>query len=307
MTAGATSQLEATTADIYSGTSIFHPPPAPTAHEVPSKHNGTEHRQNLYQLLLNRSVLFYGPANTSCWVSRCNHDYTIITNNMFAILPPDRCGVKVKNSRLLVTNRFYSHMVEQLGDNASFAPHFAALAAILCTSRSTCAHMSAKLTPKFPHLNFYGMLPPDIGHGVANTLPYLLKTLKGVPLRSLHITGVTFYEGGQQYVSGYGLKAESTGRHDADANKNYTLASLASCSDGWGGRVPPIRITLDFPRCHNGTRSRYRATHPGSAPNLTTHLYRYAFYCPFMASLEESQRERLEGRMDPMRTRCLPD
>lgn len=48
---------------------------------------------------------------------------------------------------------------------------------------------------------------------------------------------------GQQYVSGYGVREESTKRHDAAANKNYTLKEVARL------RNLSFDASIDYPRC----------------------------------------------------------
>ena len=151
----------------------------------------------LRQALHNRSVLFYGPAATGCRVQsdagRCSYDVTIITNNMFTVLPPDSCAAPTTPPlRLLVVNRLFSHLLEGHFANGSYPTHFAALGGILCTDRSTCTRLDATLRPA-PHLTFAWMKGPELP-GVANTLPYVLKAMRGTGWRKLHVTGVTFYD-----------------------------------------------------------------------------------------------------------------
>jgi hypothetical protein len=196
--------------------------------------------------LANASVLFYGPANTSvaCRVDRCAYDWVVLTNNMFTLLPPDPCQNHGRARRIQLVNRHYSHFLEGHYVNRSFAAHFAALSAILCTYHKSCASLWTHdgLSRRLE----FGVLPRPAVNGVANTLPYFLKGLRGVPLRHLHVTGVTFYEHGQQYVPGYRLSAESY-RHDVASNKNYSLTELH--------KLGPSVATIDYPDCASHSQS----------------------------------------------------
>ena len=199
--------------------------------------SNTSTRLDWQPLVHNASVLFYGPANTShgCSVDRCRHDVVIITNNMFTLLPPDPCPQR----RILVVNRFYSHVLEAQFANRSFASHFHGLSAVLCTDRRTCERVRTSLSPL--SMPFASMATPAVQHGLANTLQFVLKALRGTGFRTLHVTGVTFYEGGQSYVGGYGLTTVGA-RHDQSANKAYALQELRN--------MGPSKATIDYPTCN---------------------------------------------------------
>ena len=146
------------------------------------------------------------------------------------------------------------------------------------------------------------MKPPDLGHGagVANTLPYFLKMLRFIPLKQFHITGVTFYQYGQEYLPGYGIRTESFARHNADANKNYSLQHLAGFSDGWNGAP----TSIDFPRC-----LRYLGGGHGHQRNLSSSLRERTanskFFCALLSMYEIVQQQRVLALLDPKGEKCV--
>lgn len=214
-------------------------------HESSSFHRGLRHA------LTNASLLFYGPANISCVVDRCKYDAVVLTNNMFTVLPRDPCNT---TRRILIVNRMFSHVLERHYANGSFASSFDDLDAILCTNKETCKRMHAKMNAS--HIPFFSMASPDV-HGVANTLPYFMKSIRGIPFSSVHVTGVTFYETGAQYRKDYGLTSQPASRHDLASNKNYTLREIRL--------LGPVRASIDYPSCAPRD-SDGRPTHVPSAP-----------------------------------------
>jgi len=191
-------------------------------------------RPTFLNSLANRSLCFLGPANTSCAVQRelCSAcEVLFITNNMVTLIEALPCL-----SMVLVTNRFFGHRVlanSALAANAS---------AVLCTYGPTCQAMVSRGV----HNRTLLMAHPAVRTGSANSLAYVLKAVCDIngysgcaPFSSMHITGVTFYDRGGDYMAGYQITNEST-RHDAEANKAYVLAWVKSI-----GR----RATIDYPRC----------------------------------------------------------
>lgn len=187
--------------------------------------------------LAHASLLFLGPANTSlhCNVNHCQYDTLIYTNNMFSLLPPDPCRTR----RLLIVNRLFSHVLEIYFSNHSFTSHFASLSAIVCTNKETCVRLMK--TSNFKHIQFGYMQAPGI-HSIANTFQYVLKALRHVSLRKFHITGVSFYEHGQEYLPGYRVAHESA-RHDRVSNRKYAVHELDDLSKN-------MSVTIDHPVCN---------------------------------------------------------
>ena len=191
-------------------------------------------RPTFLNSLANRSLCFLGPANTSCAVQRelCSAcEVLFITNNMVTLIEALPCL-----SMVLVTNRFFGHRVlanSALAANAS---------AVLCTYGPTCQAMVSRGV----HNRTLLMAHPAVRTGSANSLAYVLKAVCDIngysgcaPFSSMHITGVTFYDRGGDYMAGYQITNEST-RHDAEANKAYVLAWVKSIGQ---------RATIDYPRC----------------------------------------------------------
>ena len=197
--------------------------------------NGLD-RGAFHKFLANRSLCFVGPANTS-WpmqsdlcASSC--EIVFVTNNMISLLQPSSCYAVV-----LVTNRYFGHRLVERPALAHKAT------AVLCTFGPTCNGLLSRGV----HNRTLAMAAPAVG-GVANSLPYVLKAICDINGNSgcagfsrLHITGVTFYDNGAQYTSGYRLLNESS-RHEAQANKAYSLS--------WVRKVAlQRRVSIDYPRC----------------------------------------------------------
>ena len=218
---------------------------SPTALSVPSVHRGGDnhssigqhfHRSTFLSSLANRSLCFVGPANTSCAMQHdlcatCN--VVFITNNMVTLLNSTPCYALV-----LVINRFYGH---RLAERPTLA---AKASAVLCTYGPTCQGLHSRGV----HNRTLAMAAPAVRTGVANSLAYVLKAVCDVNgwsgcahFTRMHITGVTFYDRGPEYTSGYKLLNESS-RHDTEANKAYVLAWVRSL-----GR----RASIDYPQCLN--------------------------------------------------------
>ena len=247
------------------------------------------HAQRAWQLasvkhvqgqLINKSVLFLGPADTNCSVELCDYDVVIITNNMVRVVPPRSCY-----ALMLVTNHFFGHVMCGTVDadhirttqkiEALPEANVTGLAAVLTTSALTVNRLTACL----PNTSRVVMMrSPAVRGGGAVTLSYVMKYLRTIHFARLHITGITFYDNGQQYVRSYGLLHES-GRHNLDANKEYVFKEMIShnCRGGSGPPPPacvlppnrtsiPInllqpvqghRVSIDYPACVvNGTSIR---------------------------------------------------
>ena len=179
----------------------------------------------MLKLLAGKRVLFYGPANTSvtCQVDPCAYDTVFITNHMLHLYPPSRCANKLA---LIVGSSYARRLGEDI--NASETRH---LSAIL-TAQKDDAHGIAQKH----HLD---VLPMETPKGIAGQplgLSFFLHTIENIrgtdlqdPFASLHITGVTFYDNGQQYTEGYGLLGMSW-RHRPSANKDYALRWIHNTS-----------------------------------------------------------------------------
>lgn len=195
-------------------------------------------RHQFLASLANRSLCFLGPADTACPLQRdlCSTcDVVLATNNMASLLEPSSCYALV-----LVTNRFFSHRLVERPTLARKA------AAILCTAATTCEMLHTHGV----HNKTLAMAPPAVRGGVGNSLAYVLKAVCDIngwsgcaSFSRMHITGVTFYDHGQQYIHGYGLLNVSS-RHDAEANKAYALAWVRSV-----GRLDTRTIAIDYPQC----------------------------------------------------------
>ena len=229
-------------------------------HVAPQNHTSSRASAAIFHLrsLANASLLFYGPANTSvaCGVDRCAYDALMLTNNMFALLPPDAGCLRQR--RLLVVNRFYSHVLEGHHANGTHAVHFSSLAAILCTHKETCYRLMTSLAATRVA---FAILPQPAVHGVANTLQYVLKGLRGLSLRRLHVTGVTFYDDGQQYLPGYSLVKEGW-RHDHHSNKAYAITELTRMAQAF-------HVSIDYPSCSNSAELLELPPTNASAPSAS--------------------------------------
>ena len=211
-------------------------------------------RNDFLGSLADQSLCFLGPANTSCPIQRdpCSAgcDVVIITNNMVSLVERSPCYTII-----LVTNRFFAHRLIERPDLARKA------STILCTAAPTCDALRSHGV----HNQTLAMAPPAVRNGVANSLAYVLKAMCDVRgwsgcalFARMHISGVTFYDRGQQYISGYHLLNES-GRHDTEANKAYVLGWVRGV-DGLGGR----RVFIDYPVCTLATLPSKRNSHDAS-------------------------------------------
>lgn len=203
--------------------------------------------RGLQDLLENRSLLFLGPANTTqtCGVDICAFDHVFITNNMAALMHPrPRCGDRAV-SLILISNRFFGH---RLSANASLWEN---MTAILCTARQTREELANEtragphvppsfLMPALPLINYVPLRHRWLDRPFS--LSTLLFMLQRVRFRRLHITGVTFYDAGPQYLPGYKLLDEGF-RHSAVANKNFSLRWVAERKS---------TISIDYPDCARG-------------------------------------------------------
>ena len=184
-------------------------------------------------LFTNRSVLFLGPANTSCSVSMCKFDTVIVTNAMIELLKPPPCSASI--DLIVVANRFYGHV---LANDTALSRRLTSTSfrsmRIFLNSEIIVKELIAKRNLSLE--SFYLMpWPSTVAH--PNTLGFVVRTLAKWNVSRFHITGVTFYDRGQQYVEGY-YRAAISFLHDR-RNKDYVLNFIGNTS----------QATIDYPRC----------------------------------------------------------
>ena len=155
--------------------------------------------------LKNKSVLFFGPADVKS-AKTCNpldYDYVVLPNNMCRLFD------KQYNNLIIMTNQYFAtHNSDYI---ISRNP-----CGILCTNYTGYRIMNDKLIQKninipiiacpFPSewpRNFMGMgSPTSLPLGLSFFLQFVVTY---APESTVHVTGVTFYDNGEQYMKGYKL------------------------------------------------------------------------------------------------------
>ena len=226
---------------------IINAPPDPKAKPLMA---------GLYDLVLQKSVLFLGPANTQCGVDPCSFDVVVITNNMVYGMPPMRCGASAPKIMLLVNRAFSSHI-----HNKTQALGMPALRvnALLLTSKAALGRVAAVAAwvangsggARQP----FTLLPPKLRTPPLG-LSYVLEMARNVRMRRMHVTGVTFYAGGNKsYVKGYELNHSENTRQNVYENKVYSYNAIRELNEHYW-----IPTTIDFPTCRCPMQHRLTRT-----------------------------------------------
>jgi hypothetical protein len=170
--------------------------------------------------LKNKSVLFVGPADVKSAkiCNPLNYDYVVLPNNMCKIFD------KQYHNLIIMTNGYFA-------ENNSDYIISRNPCGILCTSYAGYQIISDKLIQKnlnipiitcpFPSewpRNFMGMgFPTSLPLGLSFFLQFVVTY---APESIIHVTGVTFYDNGQQYRKGYKL-LEMGEQHNVENDKEF--------------------------------------------------------------------------------------
>lgn len=189
--------------------------------------------QNSIFNLHNKRILFYGPAVTSMSDNPPqpfeDYDIVIITNNMVTKIHELPLSSIDPHKIILLCNSYFSQNFTDLVLNSG-------VGGILCTTFVAREKLQYRAKQNGNQIKICKAPKPMLKSWPLG-LTFVLKFATTQNIKGLDIVGVTFYDKGQQYVSGYKLLEQGT-QHNVAFDKEYTRRAIL--------KNPNIFIDYDF-------------------------------------------------------------